>query len=351
MAQQYKGNQDFRGYLNANDSTRWILGYVGNDGGINYGKATNNMFYNTDTFGYRYDNGYGSRQAYDKNEFQNLVKNYYNQYVNGAAEDKRNADLQAIIAATRTPQPRFINYDITGSWNKAREMATQAVSPIYQQKMTDFINRQQQELGRKQTDTVTGKSALDQALARLMEDTGTQRTRTAEDTTANIQDINDTLAFNTRAESLNYDAASRALTEGLGAGNMADSGLGQQQLQEANLARREQSNETIRQSENKVEAQNTLMNRTFQDLELKETRSSQDTTSGKQKLDLDLERFIEDQAYERDQTQKDLDLKKAADIASKSIGIQGQLVDQWIASLSGKGYTAQEIANAASIYK
>lgn len=351
MAQQYKGNQDFRGYLNANDSTRWILNYVGNDGGINYGKQTNGMFYNTDTFGYRYDNGYGSRQAYDKNEFNNLVKNYYNQYVNGAAADQRASDMATMAAAMRTPQPRFVNYDITGSWNKAREMATQAVSPIYQQKMTDFINRQQQELGRKQTDTATGKSALDQALSRLMQDTGTQRTRTAEDTATNIQDINDSLAFNTRQESLNYDSANRALTEGLGAGNMAESGLGQQQLQEAQLARREQSNETIRQSDNKVEAQNTLMNRTFEDLTTKETRSGEDTTAGKQKLDLDLERFIEDQAYEKDQTQKNNDLQMAADIAQKSVGIQGQLVDQWIASLAGKGYTAQEIANAASIYK
>lgn len=184
-----------------------------------------------------------------------------------------------------------------------------------------------------------------------MQDTGLQRERTTEDTTTNIQDIQDTLAFNTRQESLNYDAASRALNEGLGAGNMEQSGLGQQQVQEANLARREQSNEVIRQSDNKIEAQNTLMNRTFEDLQIKETRSSEDTASGKQKLDLDLERFIEDQAYEKDQTQKDLDLKKAADIAQKSIGIQGQLVDQWIASLAGKGYTAQEIANAASIYK
>lgn len=351
MADWYKGNADFRGYLNANDSTRWILDYVGNDGGINYGKMTNNMFYNKDTYNYRYDNGYGSRQAYDKNEFNNLVKNYYNQYVNKSADSQRNEDMAALIAATRTPVPRFVNYDIAGSWNKARQMATQAVSPIYQQKMTDFINRQKVELGRKKADVGQGKSALDQALSRLMEDTGTQRQRVGEDTATNIQDITDTLAFNTRQESLNYDAASRALNEGLGAGNMAESGLGQQQVQEANLARREQSNEVIRQSDNKVEAQNTLMNRTFQDLETKETRSSEDTTAGKQKLDLDLERFIEDQRYEKDQTKKDLDLKKAADIAQKSIGIQGQLVDQWIASLAGKGYTAQEIANAASIYR
>jgi len=258
---------------------------------------------------------------------------------------------QDALAAARTPTPRFINYDISGSWNKARQMAEQAVSPIYQQKMTDFINRQATELARQQEDTVTGKAALDQAQQRLLEDTAVQRGRTQEDTDTNIKDIQDTQAFNTRQESLNFDAANRALTEGVGAGNLAESGLGQQQIQENQQVRREQSNETIRQMNNKVEAANTLMNRTFEDLGTKEQRGEEDTTAGKTKLDVDLERFIEDQAYNLDQEQKSNELAKQADIANKSIGLQGQLVDQWLASLSGQGYTAQEIANAASMYK
>lgn len=264
-----------------------------------------------------------------------------------AALEKQLRDLQAAQAA----QPRFINYDISASWNKARQMAEQAVSPIYQQKMTDFINRQATELQRQQDDTVTGKAALDQAQQRLLEDTGVQRTRTQEDTDTNIKDIQDTQAFNTRQESLNFDAANRALTEGVGAGNLAESGLGQQQIQENQQVRREQSNETIRQMNNKVEAANTLMNRTFEDLGTKEQRGEEDTTAGKTKLDVDLERFIQDQAYNLDQERKSQELAKQADIANKSIGLQGQLVDQWLASLSGQGYNAQEIANAASIYK
>ncbi len=270
---------------------------------------------------------------------------------NDSYYDQRIAELTKALS-NRTPTPRFINYDITGSWNKAREMAEQAVSPIYQQKMTDYINNEyNKNIARARDDNTTGKSALDLALSRLFEDTGTQRARTTEDTATNIRDIRDTYAFQDRTDSLNFDAASRALTEGLGAGNMATSGLGQQQLQEAQLQRREMSNDQIRQTDNKIEAQNTLMNRTFDDLTTKETRSTEDTATGKAKLDLDLERFVEDQEIALDQKRKELDLSKAADIASKSIGIQGQLVDQWIQSLAGKGYTSQEIANAAATYK
>lgn len=267
------------------------------------------------------------------------------------AYDKAMRDAMASLNAYRTPTPRFINYDISASWKKARQMAQQAVSPIYKQKMTDFINRQKVELGREKADVATGKSALDQALTRLLQDTQLQRGRTTEDTETNIADITAAREFAARSEGLNFDAAQRALSEGLSAGNMADTGLGQQQVQENQLMYREMSNEQVRQVDNKIEAQNTLMNRTFQDLEIKEARGSEDTTSGKKKLDLDLERFIQDQKHTKDQQFKQWELEKAADVASKSIGIQGQLVDQWIQSLTGKGYTAQEIANAASIYK
>lgn len=340
---KYKGNDDFRGWIAGGSANKYFADWYKNTSAQGQADYAAGLLRNVGNDGRSGNAGWDvvSRRLYDQWNKDREAYQYDRQYQNQLA----------LINAMRTPTPRFVNYDISASWNKAREMATKAVSPIYQQKMTDFINRQKVELGRKQTDVTQGKSALDQALSRLMEDTGTQRQRTFEDTSTNIQDIQDNLAFNTRQESLNYDAASRALSEGLGAGNMEQSGLGQQQVQEANLARREQSNEVIRQSDNKVEAQNTLMNRTFQDLETKETRSTEDTTAGKAKLDLDLERLIQDQAYEKDQTQKDLDLKKAADIAQKSIGIQGQLVDQWLSSLSGKGYTAQEIANAASIYR
>lgn len=347
MAYKYEGNDDFRGWVAANvnysKTPTGLLSIIGNDGRINWEKANRGVDLPTISY------GAGNAAA-----IQNYVSDLYGQFQSAQMKNQKDIDFQRqmeLINAMRTPTPRFINYDIGASWDKARQMATQAVSPIYQQKMTDFINRQKVELTREKADVATGKEALDLKLARLLEDTGLTRTRTAEDTEFNIQDIRDAQAFADRSEGLNFDAASRALTEGLSAGNMAQSGLGQQQIQENQLVRRDMSNEQVRQMDNKIEAQNTLMNRTFQDLEVKEVRGKEDTVSGKKQLDLNLERFIQDQAYEKDQQFKQWELEKAADIAQKSIGLQGQLVDQWLASLAGKGYTAQEIANAASIYK
>lgn len=261
------------------------------------------------------------------------------------------AKAMAAARANQPPVPRMINFDITGSWDKAREMATNAVSPIYQQKLNDFIGRQQTELTRQQTDTNTQKSALDTALQQFLDDSATTKQRTTEDTNANVTDINAQQAANEQTEGLSFDQANRSLNESLGAGNVADTGLGQQAVTEGQKARDIASNEQLRQSTEKVEAANTLMNRTFTDLTTGNTRKTDATNTGKGQLDLNMERFIEDQGYNLDQEKKQEDLSKEADIAQQQIGYQGQLVDQWLASLSGKGYTAQEIANAASIYK
>lgn len=273
--------------------------------------------------------------------------------------DKEMNDLNAQLAALRAqqnqvyipPTPRIARYDSMAGYNKAREMAAAAKNPIYNQKMTDFINRQNELLGRQKTDITNSKSALDTSLSRLLEDSGVMRARAGEDRDANVEDITATRAAEARAEGLDFDAAYRAMTEGMGAANMAESGLGQQQLGDAITARNTMSNEQVRQSENKVEAQNTLLGRTFQDLEISDTRNTEDTTAKKTQLDLDLERFIEDQVYEKDQFSKNNELDRQLAISQATSGYQRQLVDQWIQSLSGQGYTAEEIGIAASIYR
>lgn len=340
---KYEGNPDFRGWVSANipfaKGPAGLLSVIGNKGKINWGEANKGV-----------DLPHLSYAPGNAQQIQNYVSDLYNQFSQAKGYNDQYNSMLAGIAANRTPVPRFINYDIGASWDKARKMAAKAVSPVYQQKMTDFIKRQGVELQRQRADTTSGKEALDLALERLLGDTQIQRTRTGEDVATNIADINATQKFGAREEGLDFEAANRALTEGIAASGLGASGLGRQQVRDTQRQRREMSNEQVRRTLGQVEAQNTLMTRTFQDLEIKEGRGREDTTTGKKKLDIDLERFIQDQAYEKDQTKKELELKKQADIAQKSVSLQDQLVDQWIQSLTGKGYTAQEIANAAAIY-
>lgn len=263
-----------------------------------------------------------------------------------------NAQLAAYKAANPpVPIPRLVTMDTGAAWNQAAQMATAAVSPIYQQKMSDFLHGQSVALQQQQASTNTAKTALDTTLANSLADTQTQRTRTSEDTTANIGDINATQDYNARTGGLSFDTAQRALTEGTGAAGTGESGLGRQQVTAAATSYGLQSNEQVRQSTNKVAAANTLMNRTFEDLGTSDTRSTATNVTGKANLEVNLQNFIQNQGLDLTNEQHAEDLAKAEDIAGQTGTNEQKLVNQWLQSLAGKGYTSQEIANAASIYR
>lgn len=258
--------------------------------------------------------------------------------------------LPQIPTYSPPPIPRLASFNVSDSWAAAQRQAEAAVSPIYAEMWNRFVNQQQADLRIKQEDTTTAKGALDLALARLMEDTGTQRARTEEDTLGTINELDTLQNYSDRTGGLEFDNAVRALTEGTAAAGLGESGLGQQRVENAQMMRRTQSNEEVRQTTNKMEAANTLMNRSFQDLERKETRAGEDTATGKTKLDLDLERFVQQQGRDADRERAEQELQKQTDIINRQTSIQKSLVDQWIQSLAGKGYNSQEIALAAQVY-
>lgn len=253
-------------------------------------------------------------------------------------------------AYTPAPVPRLATYDYSANWNRALQAAEKAVSPVYAAELNNFIAQQQQTLSEQQQKTTAGKSSLEQALERLKQDTGVQRQRTTEDTATNIADINATQAYNDRTQGLSFDATNRAANENLGASGIAGSGLGQQAVQEGQNAYRGQSNEQVRQSQNKVTAANVLMNRNFQDLATQETRATEDTGAKKTQLDIDLQNFIKDQQLALESEKSTVEAKKQADIYSSAGNYQKSYVNDWIASLRGAGYTPQEVALAAQVY-
>jgi len=263
-----------------------------------------------------------------------------------------NQELAAYKAANPpAPVPRLVTMDTQGAWNQATQMATAAVTPIYQQKMSDFLNAQNVALQQQTTNINTQKAALDTTLSNALQDTQTQRQRTAEDTASSNEDTQAAQDYAARTGGLSFDSANRALTEGVGAAGTGESGLGQGQVTEAAKAYGLQSNEQLRQSDNKIAAATTLMGRTFQDLGTSDTRSTATDVTGKANLDVNLEQFIQNQGVALTGEQHTEALNQAQDIASQTGSDEQKLVNQWLGSLSGKGYTSQEIANAASIYK
>lgn len=271
-----------------------------------------------------------------------------------AAELKK--ALADLAAASRpyVPKPEVIRsfkYDTNQGLAKAQEMASNALNPVYQQAMTNFLNRQQTELNNKQAQVGLEREGLDQTFNRTLEDSATARQRDTEDTQSNIAEIGAARAVAAREEGLDFDSANRMLTEGVGAAGMADSGLGQQQVDDAQGKMMRASNEEVRQSDNKVAAANTLLNRSFEDLARRDTRAGEDKTFGNKKLDIDINNFITGQEADKTDFTFQQDKEKAQYLASMTKNYQDLLVSQWIQSLYGQGASAAEIQLASNTYR
>lgn len=267
-----------------------------------------------------------------------------------------NKALAALAAASKPyiPKPEVIRsfkYDTGGALTKAQQMAQNAVNPVYQQAMDNFLQRQSVELGNKQAQVGLEREGLDTNYNRILEDSGVARTRDTEDTNANIAETRASRAVAAREEGLDFDAANRMLNEGLGAAGVADSGLGQQQVDDSQQKMVRMSNEEVRQSENKVAAANTLLTRSFEDLARKDTRAGEDKTYGNKQLDIDINNFMDDQALAKTDFTFQQEKEKSQYIAQLTKNYQDQLVSQWIQSLYGQGATAAEIQLASNTYR
>lgn len=275
-----------------------------------------------------------------------------------SAYEKEMADLQrqynSLMAQANQPAPpeivRNFKYDTNAGLKKAKQMAEAALNPIYKANMDNFLNRQAKLLGQKKTNIQTGREDLSTVYNRLIEDNTTTRDRNTEDTASNINEINTARGVAAREEGLDFDAASRALNEGLGASGTAESGLGRQQMDDAAAKMTRQSNEEVRQSQNQVAAAQTLLNRSFEDLTRSDTRGKQDLDTGNKKLTIDLNQFIETQQLDKKDFTHEQNKDRASTIAKSTSNYQSMLVSKWIQSLSDKGATPSEILLASQTY-
>lgn len=264
-----------------------------------------------------------------------------------------NAPVPATIAPSYTPTPVPIlpYFDISKAYQDALTAATNTQNPYYANMLSDFVNKQNVALQGEQTTTTNANSALDTALTNLQQDTGTQEQRATEDTATNVGNLRAAQAYTAQTQGLTFDAANRALNTTEGANGLAGSGIGQGQVQEAQLGNRLTSNEGVRQEQSQETAANTTLNRTFQDLGTALTRQTSSTATQKDQNNVSLEQFIAGQQADL-QSEKDTEeASKQAAITTQANNVEQQAVQKWIQSLTGNNsYTPADIALAAQVY-
>lgn len=254
-------------------------------------------------------------------------------------------NLQAQVAQ----QPKLPYFDIASNWRRAMSTAESNVNPLYQRKMADFIARQTQLETRKRTETETGKTEVNTALQQALEDIATKRVRTDEDVTGALKSIDQQHTNYQTIEGMGFDQVKRSIEEGLAGAGLSTSGLGRQQVARSVTERNATNKGQLQEFQEKSDAQNTLRTRTFADLEVAGTRSTGGAETKKKALDVDLESYLQDLSYEKQQFTYSNEAERLGAILQSAQQEQKLGVDAFIASLVGSA-RPQDIALARQVY-
>lgn len=242
---------------------------------------------------------------------------------------------QEIAAFQQTPRAANVDYNAISA--KARSQAEAAVNPLYTQKLNDFLARQQVEQARKQQDVALSNQQIDEALKNTQEANAVTGERTAADVATNLGQLgNQEQNFQT-TEGTNFEGARTALQSGLADSGLTGSGLGAQKENAAITARNQASGQQVQSFNLQKKAQNDLKTRTFEDLARSGAIAEKTAGTGKSQNAIDLNRFIEDQAYNEKATRASLEAQRLSDVIAQQ-GQYGKIgFQEYLNSLTNPG--------------
>lgn len=263
-----------------------------------------------------------------------------------AALNARIAQLSNQLAQ----QPRLPEFDILGNYNRAKQTATAAVTPLYNKKLNIFLEGQGIKKDTKTKTTALEKENTNIALQNALSDNTTTRTRTGEDLASALQQIATGETQFLQDSGTQFDEARRGLQDELAAAGGTDTGLGQQEIAKQLTNRNTSDTRQLDEFGNQRAAKQLLSTRTIEDLATSDTRQTQKKGQDDKALDIDFDSYMASLANEEQGFRLQNDLDTALEISRQTSSNQQQGVAEFIASLAGSGARAQDIAYAKQVY-
>lgn len=270
-----------------------------------------------------------------------------------SSDDRAWQQMSAQLAALQNQiaqAPKLPNFDILGNYNRAKDRATADVTPLYEQKLNNFLQGQAitRTAKTKQRDLSFENSEIARTNTRA--DNQTSRVRTGEDLANALAQIATQEDYFLTDEGTQFDDARRSLQEEVAAGGGTDTGMGQQQIERQLKDRNTSATRQIEEFRNNESAKKLLADRTLQDLATGDIRADEKKTQDDKATTIDFDTAMQQLANEESSFRLQNDLDKALDIISRTSSYSQQGVQQFIASLAGSGWRPQDIALAKQVY-
>lgn len=248
------------------------------------------------------------------------------------------------------PQPKLAQFDLMANWRNAQSAAEKAVNPKYDQLLNDYLaqNVARQARGRQEFGLKSEKADTDQRYS--LEDNATTRTRTTEDVAGAVQKLNTQEGEFQTDEGQDFDINYRQAAEQLAASGGAATGLGKQQTADMIRLRNVTSQRQLDEFQGQRMAKELFKTRTFEDLARGDTRAGELNTYTKKAAQFDLDKYLEDLAFEEKNKRWDIEQDRLSEVSREAMNFEKAQTEQFLAGLVGKGYSASDIAYNRSLY-
>lgn len=264
-----------------------------------------------------------------------------------ASMNAQTAELRRQIEA----MPKLPVYNTADAWARAGKTASASVNPVYQDKLNNKLAEFRAGIRQQTTQTNRGKTALDVKLKQDIEDINTNRERTSQDVASKIAESQYQEGRFQDMEGTQFDQANRQARAELANAGLTQSGLGAQQLEEAQINRNEASADQVRSFKNEQQAQELFKTRTFEDLATSQTRKTELTDTQKKDLDITLANYIENTNIAEKQFRWQNEAERLDALFGAQQAAYNTDIRNFLAGLQGSGWRPQDIALANQVYR
>lgn len=266
--------------------------------------------------------------------------------------DSLAADIARLtkIINSQPPTPQLPNFNSSAARATARQEAVNAVNPVYQGYLDQYMKQKSLRVGSRTADVTEAKTGIETELSQLLEDSATRRDITTEDTATQIGDINANEGSYQTQEGRQFDRARSALLGDVADAGLSESGIGQGAIQDATTDRNLASADQTRDFTNQRRDVETFKTRTFKDLDTVNTRGQEKATTNKASQDRQLEDFILMEDAQEDQFRFKNEQERFGAINSGANDAYSKVIANEIAKLAGSGRSAADIDFFSRVY-
>lgn len=276
-----------------------------------------------------------------------------NQPQSSGGDDSYLKNLQQQLSSLQSQlsyQPKLPQFDVMANFNRARSQSEQAVNPLYEKYLRDFLARQTVQKQTKEQELALRRKSNAMELNQSLTESDVNRGRTTQDTASSIEKLNVQEGQFQKDTGTQFNRDREANAETIAASGLTTSGLGQNRMFEQAQDRNVSESRQVQEFNNQREVKKIFQSRTLEDLARGDANAKAISSQKDAEAKFDLDSYLKELSLDETAFRTENELKRLSDINAQAATFERQGSQTFLSSLAGSGWRPQDIALAYQIY-